>query len=172
MNSTELGNRIIKVNHAGEYGAINIYRAQLLIARLFRRPYVPLLDDLIDHEMRHLDIFSALLVRRDVPRCRSFIVCGVGGFVLGIVTSLLGRRGVMACTAAVESVVTAHLREQIKILADTDPQACEAVESILSDEEEHLELGLSQGGDGGLLWPVRLLVGAATESVIWLGMRI
>lgn len=172
MTNAELSNRIIKVNHAGEYGAINIYEAQLMVARLFRRAYVPLLEDLIAHERRHLDIFGKLLAQRGVPRCRSYILCGTGGFVLGIVTSLLGKRGVMACTAAVESVVTTHLQQQLKVLADIDSQGHEAVASILADEEEHLELGLSQGGDGVLLWPVRVLVGAATESVIWLGMRI
>ncbi len=172
MKSAQLSNRIIKVNHAGEHGAINIYKAQLMIGRLFRRDYVPLLEDLIAHEKRHLDIFTELLAQRGVRRCRSYVLCGAGGFVLGIVTSLLGRGGVMACTAAVESVVTAHLQEQMTILTDIDIQAYNAVESILADEEEHLELGLSQGGDGVLLWPVRLLVGAATESVIWLGMRI
>lgn len=172
MDGTLTGNRIIKVNHAGEFGAINIYRAQILFGQLLRRSYVPLLKDLIEHEKQHLAIFGGVLNKRGVRRCRSFWLCGIGGFMLGVLTSLLGKRGVMACTAAVETVVLGHLRQQVAVLEETDPEACAAVRAIIADEEEHQHVGNSEGGDNLWFRPLRFVVAMSTETVIWLGMKI
>lgn len=62
-------NRIIKVNHAGEFGAVNIYRAQILFGKLLGRKYVSSLDELIEHERMHLATFGNLLAARGVRRC-------------------------------------------------------------------------------------------------------
>lgn len=172
MDGTLTGNRIIKVNHAGEFGAINIYRAQILFGQLLRRSYVPLLRDLIEHERQHLAIFGDVLNARGVRRCRSFWLCGIGGFMLGGLTSLLGKRGVMACTAAVETVVLGHLRQQVAVLEETDPEASAAVRAIIADEEAHQYVGNSEGGDSLWFRPLRCVVAMSTEAVIWLGMKI
>lgn len=162
------GNRILKVDHAGEFGAINIYRAQILFGKLFRRNYVPYLEDMIEHERRHLAIFGEILNERGVPRCRSFWLCGIGGFFLGFVTSLLGKNGVMACTTAVENVVLGHLHEQMDYLQGKDEQAYRAIQEIVADEEQHRDIGNEHGGDTIWYKPVRAVVAVATESVIWL----
>jgi len=168
-----LPGRIIKVNHAGEFGAINIYRAQIGVARLFRQPHLAMLREFIAHEKKHLQIFGDELARRGVRRCRSYWLCGIGGFVLGLVTALLGRKGVMACTAAVETVVTRHLEQQLDVLDRIgDHEARTAVQAILADEEEHRDTAVEEGFDCVFYKPVYALVMAATESVIWLGMRL
>lgn len=97
--------KILKVNHAGEFGAINIYRSQILIANVFMKNLVPLLKDFMEDETRHMDIFWTEIQARNGVRCKSYWLCGLGGYVLGFISSLLGRRGIMACTWAVESVV-------------------------------------------------------------------
>ena len=166
-------NRIIKVNHAGEFGAINIYRAQILIARLFRRPYRAMLEEFLEHEKEHLRIFGRILEIRGVPRCRSYLLCGIGGYVLGFVTALLGRKGVMACTAAVETVVTQHLSKQlIDLEADGDLEARGAVQAIVADEEHHRDSAVEEGFDCVFYKPLYSVVALSTESVIWLGMRL
>lgn len=169
---TALSNRIIKVNHAGEFGAVNIYRAQILVGRLLRSSYVPLLLELVEHEKVHLATFGALLGERAVRRCRSYWLCGIGGWFLGFVTSLLGRRGVMACTAAVETVVLGHLHKQLQYLGPYDAEAHAAVLSIIADEEAHRDVGEAEGGNSIWYRPVRVVVAHATEFVIWLGMKI
>jgi 3-demethoxyubiquinol 3-hydroxylase len=92
--------RIIKVDHAGEFGAINIYRAQIQIARLTAPSIVPILEDFMAHEKRHLETFTQYLVKHGVDRCKSYWLCGIGGFFLGFATALMGKPGIMACTAA------------------------------------------------------------------------
>lgn len=168
-----LAMRYLRVDHAGEFGAIQIYRAQILIGRLLRRPYVALLQDFLSHERTHLATFGDLLAARGVRRCRSFLLCGIGGYALGLSTALLGEHAVMACTRAVETVVNRHLQEQLAYLIDTDPQAHAAVASIVRDELEHRDVAAERvGADGPLTHAVDAVVAISTESVIWLGLRL
>jgi ubiquinone biosynthesis monooxygenase Coq7 len=165
--------RIIKVNHAGEFGAINIYRAQILVARLFGLGHVRMLEEFLQHEQRHLQVFGEVLSRRRIPRCRSFWFCGIGGYLLGLLTALFGRKGVMACTAAVETVVTRHLEAQLDVLGRLpDEEAYAAVQSILADEEEHRDAAIQDGFGSILYRPIYSIVAISTEAVIWLGMRL
>src|SRR5687767_7795089 len=93
---SDLGDRIIKVNHAGEHGAISIYTGQIIMARLTAPKMVAELREFRSHEQRHRAIFGAELQRRGRPRCRSYWLCGIGGFVLGAVTGLLGSSAIAA----------------------------------------------------------------------------
>lgn len=167
------GSRIIKVNHAGEFGAINIYRAQIAVADVTSPGIVPTLKDFLEHEKKHLEIFRKVLSRRGVPRCRSYWLCGIGGYVLGFLTALLGKPGIMACTAAVETVVTRHLLKQMdELILEGDREALYAVEAIVAEELEHREAGMAEGRDGFLYKFLGVIVAAATSLVIWLGMRL
>src|SRR5262249_5672603 len=132
-----LGDRIIKVNHAGEHGAVNIYRAQLLACRWRNSDLRSQLRQFLDHEKRHRAIFAAELARRGRLRCRSYWLCGVGGFVLGLVTEICGRPCIAATTVAVETVVLRHLEAQLAVLDSADPTAASAIRSIFDDERVH-----------------------------------
>ncbi len=96
-----LGDRIIKVGHAGEHDAICIYRAQIAIARWRAPELLGELEGFLAHERRHRLRFGAELSRRGVRRCRSYALCGLGGFVLGAATGLAGRQAIVATTEAV-----------------------------------------------------------------------
>lgn len=168
-----LGDRVLKVNHAGENGAVNIYAAQMMVARLTAPSVRDQLAEFLTHERRHREIFGAELASRGVRRCRSFALCGAGGYALGLLTALFGRAAIAATTVAVERVVLRHLESQINTLAKTDPPAVAVIQRIVEDEQAHHDRSLAQTADGGvwvtLLTPV---VSAATECVIWLGMRL
>jgi 3-demethoxyubiquinol 3-hydroxylase len=167
-----IGDRILKVNHAGENGAVNIYRGQLLCSR-FRAPaLVGELREFQSHEERHRALFWAELQRRDRPRCRSYHLCGFGGYFLGLVTGLAGPSAVAATTVAVERVVLRHLEAQLAHLAEMDAEAHAAVSAIIRDEREHHDRALES--KQGMFWPRVLLpvVSASTEAVIWLGMKL
>ncbi len=165
--------RIIKVNHAGEFGAVNIYRAQIHVARFTAPSLLPTLQEFIEHERRHLDTFWQYLAKHGIARCRSYWFCGIGGYVLGFITAFMGRPGIMACTAAVESVVTGHLIHQMdQLKAEGDVEALSAVESIVVEELEHQAVGVAQGKGSILYKPLGAVVSAATAFVIWLGMKL
>lgn len=104
-----LGARILMVNHAGEHGAICIYTGQIIAAWITARDMVNELEEFKAHEKRHRAVFWAELQRRGQRRCRSYWLCALGGFVLGLSTGFLGRKAIAATTVAVERVVLRHL---------------------------------------------------------------
>jgi 3-demethoxyubiquinol 3-hydroxylase len=167
-----LANRILRVDHGGEHGAVNIYRAQALICR-WRAP--GLIDELKvfrAHEERHRELFGAELRVRGVQQGVGYRLCGLGGFVLGIITGTIGRSAIAATTCAIERVVLRHLREQLEYLRDIDRKAFTIVSSIVAEEQMHHDHALAELRHGGF-WPMVVdpVVAAATEFVIWIGMH-
>jgi len=173
MRSQDLGGRIIKVDHAGEHGAINIYTGQIFIARWTAPALLEELSEFLAHEKRHREIFAEELRRRGVRRCHSYVLCGAGGRLLGIITAIFGTSAIAATTLAVERVVLRHLREQLARLAANDPHAVKAISAIIEDEQQHHDRSALHAR-AGTFWPRVLMpvVTAATETVIWLGMRL
>ena len=172
-SSLDTPQKILKVNHAGEFGAINIYEAQLLICRIAMKRHVPLLQEFLKDETRHLNAFWEEIEKRKGVRCKSFWLCGTGDYALGFISALLGTKGIMACTWAVESVVIAHLHSQLEYLSGkNDKDAFAVVKSILDDEVNHRDTGFKHGGATNILYvPFRFMVNAFTEGVIRFGMR-
>jgi ubiquinone biosynthesis monooxygenase Coq7 len=163
----------MKVNHAGEHGAVNIYAGQILIARVRAKAMVPELAELKAHEERHRAIFRRELERRGLARCRSYWMCAVGGYTLGIVTGLLGVQAIAVTTVAVERVVLLHLARQLDELADKDADAVIAISAILKEEQQHHDQAAERIESEGVLGRVLgSIVSAATETVIWIGMRV
>ena len=168
-----LGDRIIKVDHAGEHGAVCIYSAQRWLARWRAPEMLAEIDDFIAHEKGHRARFAAELARRGRPRCRSYWLCGLGGLALGIVTGLAGRQAIAATTVAIERVVLRHMHEQIEELSATDSQAAETLRLIVVEEQEHHDLSTAHLHSDNI-WTKLLepIVSASTEAVIWVGMRL
>jgi len=165
--------KILKVNHAGEFGAINIYRSQIFVSKMFMPDLVPLLESFLEDEKRNMNIFWEEIQSRNGIKCKSFWLCGLGGYFMGIISAVLGRKGIMACTWAVESVVVNHLKTQLEYLnGKSDTRAFSTVESILQDEENHRDFGKMNGGQDSIWYsPLRFSISLFTEAVIRFGMR-
>lgn len=164
--------RILRVDHAGEKGAIRIYQAQIRVARLLWPACVPALEEMLVHEQKHFAIFENELRQRGIRHCHALALWGLGGMLLGVVTALLGPRAIWSCTAAVESTVYQHLQEQIDFLREHDPVALQAVLQIEADEKSHRDHALASGGSyAGMNRPVWWLVSAATTLAISLSER-
>lgn len=168
-----LGDRILKVDHAGEHGAVNIYRGQRHAFTLRSSSEKEKLREFQNHEEHHRALFLAQLDSRGTKQCPSYYLCGIGGYILGFITGLLGKSAVSATTYAVERVVLRHLNEQISTLRSIDPAACEAISLILSEEQQHHDEALTGFDDNGL-WSKTVvpIVTISTEWIIWLGMRL
>ncbi|MBM3341816.1 MAG: demethoxyubiquinone hydroxylase family protein [Betaproteobacteria bacterium] len=173
MPDSELGARILKVNHAGEHGAANIYQGQIVATRLLLHALTSELADFRAHEEKHRSIFWSELQRRGKPRCRSYHLCGIGGFVLGLITGLLRRQAIAATTVAVENVVLGHLQHQLDVLSGNDEAAVAAIQRIVDYEREHRD-AFAARLEPGRFWPKVLtpIVAVSTETVIWLGMKL
>src|SRR5258708_39766285 len=91
-----IGDRVLKVDHAGEHGAVNIYRGQLLACWWRDAALRAALAELQSHEEAHRGLFAAELARRGRRRCRSYDLFGIGGFCLCFVTGIGGRSAIAA----------------------------------------------------------------------------
>lgn len=160
--------RILRVNAAGEAGAIAIYSAQLLAARLMRTPTKTFLRAARGHEVDHHRRFLLAMNERGLSPCPGTVLWVSGGWLLGLISLLGGERGIMACTAAIETTVHGHLHEQIRFLQQRDPKLAAVIESVRVEEEEHLEHGLAgYDPDCRVARAFTGVVSGVTEVLIW-----
>ncbi len=167
-----IAEKMIKVDHVGENGAVNIYRAQRLAASFRAKHLLPQLKHFQGHEEEHREIFRQQLASWGVRRCVSYHASGIGGFTLGFITGLIGPSAIAATTYAVESVVLSHLETQLEYLNGADKDAYHCVERIVVDEKAHHDTAEAQIQSNTIL--TRVLIGVvkfSTEQVIRFGMR-
>lgn len=163
--------RILRVNHGGEHGAIRIYRAQIAAAGVRAPDLLPFLCDTLAHEKRHLAAFRGMMPTRAAKPCRAMWIWSVGGGLLGVLTGLLGREAILACTEAVEGTVHGHLDDQIRYLAPRDPDLAALVRDIQAEELGHMHWARSNRKAPGRPGVVHGVVALATEGLIWLSTR-
>ncbi len=130
--------RIVKVDHTGEHGAIQIYSAQIVVAQRLWPDVVPTLREMLSHEIEHRARFLAAMTPRAARPCRIMSLWSVGGWLLDFATALLGRRAIWVCTAAVEQAVHRHLDDQLRFLCERDPDLHDLITSIRVEEQAHL----------------------------------
>lgn len=135
--------RMIRVDHAGEYGAARIYAGQLAI--LGRSDKAPVLHHMQEQERQHLQRFEDLVVRRRVRPTALLPLWHVAGFALGAATAALGPRAAMACTVAVEEAIDRHYANQAEALDETETDLRETIEQFRAEELEHRDIGLAHG---------------------------
>lgn len=163
--------RIVRVNHAGEYGAIRIYSAQIALARRLWPDVVPALEKMLADEIDHCDKFHAAMPARASRPCRIMQLWSLGGVVLGAVTALMGRRTIWICTAAVEETVHRHLDEQLHFLVGRDAELHAVILGIRAEELDHLhhaEAELHGEREGPAGRALRSAIAGVTEVLIWL----
>lgn len=161
--------RILKVNHAGERAAINIYGAQITVARRFFPGILPDLEKMRADEIAHERIFRDAMPARETQPCQVMKFWSLGGYVLGLVTAMLGPQMVWLCTEAVEATVHRHLQQQLRFLERRDDGLFADIAGIQDEELEHLEVARQRRSSRGM--PYRLAYGAiavATAMMIWL----
>ncbi|WP_376088452.1 demethoxyubiquinone hydroxylase family protein [Roseomonas sp. CCTCC AB2023176] len=132
--------RIIRVDHAGEYGAQRIYEGQLAV--LGRTKYRPVLEHMKAQEIEHLRTFSRLIGERRVRPTALLPLWHVAGFALGAATALMGHRAAMACTVAVEEAIDEHYAAQHAALGEDEAPLKETIERFRQEELEHRDIGL------------------------------
>ncbi len=138
---------ILRVDHAGELGAVHIYRGQRAVLR-GARGQGALAADLQTteaHEARHLARFDVLLNDNRVRPTLLTPIWRAAGFALGAGTALMGDKAVHACTEAVESVIEKHYADQVEELAERSPDLAAELSGFRSDELAHRDEAIAQG---------------------------
>lgn len=163
----EVVERTIRVDHAGEYGAKRIYEGQLAV--LGRTKYGPVIEHMKAQEQVHLDTFSRLIGERRVRPTALLPFWHVAGFALGAATALLGHRGAMACTVAVEEAIDEHYRAQEDILGDDEAALRADIARFRAEELEHRDTGLEHEAEQA---PAYRLLSAAIKTGCKIAIKI
>ena len=138
---------ILRVDHAGELGAVHIYRGQRAVlgaARGHERTAAQLAE-MEGHEAVHLARFDRLLTDHGVRPTLMTPIWRVAAFALGAGTALLGDKAAHACTEAVESVIEGHYAGQIAELEDRDPELAAELSKFRDEELAHRDLAIEEG---------------------------
>ena len=163
--------RMIRVDHAGEYGAVRIYAGQLAV--LERRGGAAAVRRMAEQERRHLATFEKLMAERRVRPTLLAPLWHVAGFALGAGSALLGEKGAMAATAAVEDVIDDHYARQAEALGEDEARLRDTIEAARADEVEHRQIALERGATEA---PAQALLGGlirrGTRLAIWLSERV
>jgi len=162
--------RILRVDHAGEYGATRIYQGQLDVLGAGRAAAET--RRMAEAEKRHLTRFETLLRERRVRPTALHPLWSVAGYALGVATAVLGERAAMACTVAVEEVIDEHYRVQAEQLVAEDPALREMILSFRDDELAHREAAIAYGATETAGYDL-ISAGVKTGSrlAIWLSTR-
>lgn len=162
---------MLRVDHAGEYGAVAIYRGQRAVFDKLpaKARTAALLKEMEDGEAHHLATFDALLAERQVRPSLLAPFWNAAGFGLGAATALLGEKSAMACTAAIEDVIEKHYAEQIVELEVTEPELAETVRQFRDDELEHKHTAELEGANAA---PGHALLSAAIKLGCRAAIRI
>jgi ubiquinone biosynthesis monooxygenase Coq7 len=169
--AAEIVARIIRVDHAGEYGAKRIYDGQLAV--LGNSPSGPVLRRMAEAEARHLKEFERLVAKHRVRPTALSPLWHAAGYALGAATALMGPRAAMACTVAIEEVIDEHYRGQAETLGEAEPELRTTIETFRRDELDHRDTGLAHEAERTPGY--ELLTGAikaGSRIAIWLSSRI
>jgi ubiquinone biosynthesis monooxygenase Coq7 len=167
LTDREMVERIIRVDHAGEYGARRIYEGQLAV--LGRTRHGPTIEHMKQQEQVHLDTFSRLIAERRVRPTALLPFWHVAGFALGAATALLGPRAAMACTVAVEEAIDEHYAAQAAALPETEAPLRDTIERFRAEELEHRDIGLANEAE---LAPAYRLLSAAIKAGCKVAIRL
>jgi 3-demethoxyubiquinol 3-hydroxylase len=164
--------RMLRVNHAGEFGAVRIYDGQLAVLGPGSRAAAEI-RRMAAVEQRHLAAFEGLLRQQRVRPTLLHPLWSAIGYALGAGTALLGNRAAMACTAAVEEVIDEHYRAQAEYLAAESPSLAETVCAFRADEIAHRRAALAHGAAETPGYELlRAAIKTGSRLAIWLSTRL
>jgi ubiquinone biosynthesis monooxygenase Coq7 len=188
--------RFLRVDHAGEFGADRIYAGQLAVLGpkgVGSIPFMPsmgkkvsaeetgaLIQHMWDQEKEHLAAFERLIPAHRARPSALLPFWNVAGFALGAGTALIGREAAMACTVAVESVITDHYNDQIRALVAISNELTEGQREILDiitkcrdEEQEHHDTGLEQDAEKAPAYTLLSnAIKAGCRAAIWITEKV
>ncbi len=171
LRAEELIDRIIRVDHAGEFGAVRIYEGQYAVLK--NTEEAGTIEHMKEQEEVHRKKFEQLLAERRVRPTVLTPLWNVAGFALGAGTALLGKEAAMACTEAVEEVIDEHYRHQLEQLGEDEADLRATIKQFRDEEIEHRDIARAKGAAEAPGYEVlTTAVKAGSKLAIWLSSRI
>tara|TARA_B100000579_G_C22632166_1_gene757169 strand:+ start:209 stop:739 length:531 start_codon:yes stop_codon:yes gene_type:complete len=138
---------IIRVDHAGERGAIKIYEGQLLALKTFKQDeeLKRKIEEMKEHEREHYEFFDQEIQKREIKPTKFLPLWDVMGVALGFGTAMLGKKAAMLCTASVEEVIDDHYKNQTYKLKEDEKELKKKIEKFRQDELDHKDIAYEEG---------------------------
>jgi len=157
----------IRVDHAGERGAIKIYEGQLLaLNTVFKDEKLKkTIEEMKFNEKEHLDFFEKELKKRNIKPTKFLPIWDLLGVGLGFGTTLLGKKAAMLCTASVEEVIDEHYQKQINQIEDDEKQLKKKIIKFKEDELHHKDIAYDEGASKEGIYSI-------LDKIIKIGSRI
>ena len=145
-NKTKI-EEFIRVDHAGERGAIKIYEGQLLALNTFVKDdhLKKTIEEMKEHEKEHCEYFENEIRKRNISPTRLLPLWDLMGVGLGFGSAILGKKAAMLCTASVEEVIDKHYLDQIKQLGDDEKNLKKKIIKFREDELNHKDIAYKKG---------------------------
>ena len=147
---------IIRVDHAGERGAIKIYEGQLLALKTIKQDedLKNIIEEMKEHEKEHLEYFEKEIQKRKIKPTYMLPLWDVMGVALGFGTALLGKKATMLCTASVEEVIENHYENQLKKIGNDEKNLKAKIKKFRSDEINHKNIAYETGATNKGLYSI------------------
>jgi len=138
---------IIRVDHAGERGAIKIYEGQLLALKTVKQDDAlkDKIEEMKEQEKEHLEYFEKEIQKRKIKPTYFLPLWDIMGVTLGFGTALMGKKTAMLCTASVEEVIENHYQNQLKRLGNDEMDLKAKIKKFKEDEVEHKNIAYDGG---------------------------
>jgi ubiquinone biosynthesis monooxygenase Coq7 len=163
--------RMIRVDHAGEYGAKRIYAGQLSV--LGQSEHGPIIEHMAEQEEKHLQYFEKAIGDRGVRPTALLPIWHAAGFALGAATAMMGPRAAMACTVAVEEAIDEHYQAQLDTLGADEAPLKQAIAEFREEELEHRDIALEREAELAPGYEVLShVIKRGSKLAIWLSERV
>jgi ubiquinone biosynthesis monooxygenase Coq7 len=163
--------QVIRVDHAGEYGAKRIYEGQMAVLK--KSPAYETIKHMAEQEEAHLEYFSGEIGKRKVRPTIMMPLWHAGAYAMGAVTAMLGEKAAMACTVAVEEVIDEHYQEQLLQLGGDEVELKQKIAQFRDEEIQHRDIGLENKAEDAAGYPLlKLAVRGATKLAIMVSKKV
>ena len=139
--------KFIRVDHAGERGAIKIYEGQLLAWNTIKKDenLKEIIQEMKSHEIEHSDFFDKEIKKRNIKPTKLLPLWDLMGVTLGFGTAMLGEKAAMLCTASVEEVIDGHYKDQTYKLGKDEEELKKKIMKFRQDELDHKDIAYDEG---------------------------
>ena len=166
---------IIRVDHAGERGAIKIYEGQLLALNTFKKDekLKKLIESMKEHEKEHFDYFDKEIQKRNIKPTIFLPIWDLLGVTLGFGTTMLGEKAAMLCTASVEEVIDGHYKNQLDKLGEDEKDLKKSISKFRDDEIDHKNIAYDKGATKeGLYYLLDKIIQTSSKAAIKVSEKI
>jgi len=165
----------IRVDHAGERGAIKIYEGQLLALNTFVKDnkLKKIIEEMKNHEKKHLDFFNKEIKKRNIKPTKLLPLWDLLGVGLGFGSAIMGKKATMLCTASVEEVIDGHYQNQLDQLHADEKILKEKIKKFRDDEIHHKNIAYDNGASKeGLYYILDKIIKTGSKVAINISEKI